>query len=287
MPEVSVIIPCYNQGQFVDEAVESVLAQTFSDFEIIIVNDGSTDEETNRILKTYDKPQTIVLQTRNHGLGGARNNGIRAAQGKYILPLDADDRIGNTYLEQAVKVLEAQDNIGIVYCEAEFFGDRTGKWELPPYNFPDILLGNIIFCSAFFRKSDWEKTEGYENDLSGWEDYDFWLSIIELGRDVYRIPTILFYYRQRAESMIKSMSWQQQISAYARIMKNHSQLYADNAEFMAEHMLTLRTKEAQAESLIRGLEETIAHMRRSRFWKLRNQCHKLVSPFVAADENGY
>ncbi|MBA3711312.1 MAG: glycosyltransferase family 2 protein [Pyrinomonadaceae bacterium] len=285
MPEVSVIIPCYNQGQFVDEAVESVLAQTFSDFEIIIVNDGSTDEETNRILKTYDKPQTIVLQTRNHGLGGARNNGIRAAQGKYILPLDADDRIGNTYLEQAVKVLEAQDNIGIVYCEAEFFGDRTGKWELPPYNFPDILLGNIIFCSAFFRKSDWEKTEGYENDLSGWEDYDFWLSIIELGRDVYRIPTILFYYRQRAESMIKSMSWQQQISAYARIMKNHSQLYADNAEFMAEHMLTLRTKEAQAESLIRGLEETIADMRRSRFWKLRERCRKLIKPFRAARES--
>ncbi|MGI8996088.1 MAG: glycosyltransferase family 2 protein [Pyrinomonadaceae bacterium] len=286
MTTVSVIVPCYNQGHLVDEAVESVLAQTFSDFEIIIVNDGSTDEETNRILKAYDRPKTTVLHTRNCGLGGARNNGVRAARGKYILPLDADDRIGSTYLEKAVRVLEAHDNIGIVYCEAELFGERSGKWEQPPYKFPDILLFNVIFCSAFFRKSDWEQTAGYRTNVPAWEDYDFWLSIIELGRDVYCIPEVLFYYRQQAGSMIKSMSHQQHISNYAQIMRNHSQLYADNAEFMAEHMLTLREDVLEAKDRIHKLEEMVAHMRRSRFWKLRDQCYKLVSPFRAADENG-
>lgn len=286
MATVSVIIPCYNQGHFVDEAVESVLAQTFSDFEIIIVNDGSTDEETNRILQAYDKPKTTVLHTRNCGLGGARNNGIRAAQGKYILPLDADDRIGDTYLEKAVEVLEARDEIGIVYCEAEFFGERTGKWELPPYKFPDILFDNRIFCSAFFKKSDWERTAGYCNNIPICEDYDFWLSIIELGRDVYCIPETLFYYRQRAGSMVKSMS-SQYARVYAQIMKNHAQLYADNAEFMAEHMLNLRTETAQAESLIRELEETIADMRRSRFWKLRERCHNLTKAFRVTPESDF
>ena len=284
MPEVSVIIPCFNQGQFVDEAVESVLAQTFSDFEIVIVNDGSTDEETNRILKAYDRPRTTVLHTRNYGLGGARNNGIRAAQGQYILPLDADDRIGGSYLEQAVQVLEAHDDIGIVYCEAEFFGERTGKWELPPYKFPDILLDNVIFASALFRKSDWEKAGGYRTDLPVWEDYDFWLSIIELGRGVYRIPEVLFYYRQHVASTIRYLSLQQRICTYAQVMKNHAQLYADNAEFMAGHMLSLREEIAQTRSRIGQLEEIVADMRRSRFWKLRERCHHLIKPFRAAQE---
>ena len=98
MAKVSVIIPCYNQGAYLNEAVESILAQSYRDFEIIVVNDGSTDEETNRLLSGYDRQQTRVLHTENQGLSSARNNGIREAQGEYILPLDADDRIDPTYL---------------------------------------------------------------------------------------------------------------------------------------------------------------------------------------------
>ena len=92
MMKVSVIIPCYNQGQYIEEAVKSVLAQTYQNFEIIIVNDGSTDEFTNKLLSDYDKQKTKVLHTDNQGLASARNNGIKVAKGKYILPLDADER---------------------------------------------------------------------------------------------------------------------------------------------------------------------------------------------------
>lgn len=86
MPKVSVIIPCYNQGAYVDGAVESVLAQTFRDFEIIVVNDGSTDGATNRLLADYHRPQTRVLRTENRGVAMARNHGIGVATGEYILP---------------------------------------------------------------------------------------------------------------------------------------------------------------------------------------------------------
>ena len=94
MPKVSVIIPCYNQGACLEEAVDSVLAQTFQDFEILVVNDGSTDEATIRMLGKYERPKTRVIHTDNQGLAMARNNGIREARGAYILPLDADDKIG-------------------------------------------------------------------------------------------------------------------------------------------------------------------------------------------------
>jgi len=261
MTKVSVIIPCYNQGHFVDEAVDSVLAQTFADLEIIIVNDGSTDPATNRILRDYKKPKTCVLHTKNHRLGGARNNGIRAASGEYILPLDADDRIGTTYVEQAVRALESDPNLGIAYCEAEYFGARTGKWDLPPYGFPDILLGNSIFCTALFRKSDWEAVGGYRTDLSLWEDYDFWLSIIELGRTVHQIPEVLFYYRQHPDSMLSKAAKQQRVFPYGQIMRNHPKLFFNNSEIFAEHILALRRR-------IVILEDTITTMRRSRFYKL-------------------
>lgn len=269
MSKVSVVIPCYNQGQFVDDAVDSVLASTYPDLEIVIVNDGSTDAQTNRILKGYDKPKTTVLHTENHRLGGARNNGIRFATGQYILPLDADDRIAPTYIDKAVEVLEAQESVGIVYCEAEFFGAQTGRWDLPPYRFPEILLANVIFCSAMFRKSDWEQVGGYRTDLAVWEDYDFWLSLIELGRGVFRIPEVLFYYRRHDGSMLKGTSNAQLARPYAQIMRNHARLFADNTEFIAEQMLSLRHQ-------VGHLSWTVESMRRSRFWKLRERVHALI-----------
>lgn len=228
-PMVSVIIPCYNHGQYLDEAVHSVLEQTYQDFEIIVIDDGSTNEKTLEILETYDRPKTRLIRMSHQGLAKARNNGITACTGKYILPLDADDKIGCTYLEKAVGVLEANERVGIVYCKAEFFGEASGKWELPAYQFPSILHGNVIFCSAFFRKSDWAKVNGYNpNMIYGWEDYDFWLSLIELGRDVFSIPETLFYYRKRSDSMVTMMTCEQVMYSYAQLFRNHPRLYADN-----------------------------------------------------------
>lgn len=194
--KVSVIIPCFNQGQFIDEVVDSVLKQTFRNFEIIIINDGSTDQNTIEILKKFDKPECKIIYTENQGVSNARNSAIHASSGKYILPLDSDDKIGPRYLEESVKILEANKNIGIVYCEAEFFGAKTGRLNLPVFSIENILLRNIIFNCALFRREDYFRTKGFNpNMIYGWEDWDFWLSLIENGAGVYKLPDVHFYYR--------------------------------------------------------------------------------------------
>jgi len=226
MPKVSVIIPCYNQGIYLDEAVDSVLNQTYEDFEIIIVNDGSTDEFTNRLLADYRKPHTRILQTRNQGLATARNTGITEARGEFILPLDADDKIGPGYLGKAVAILERQPNVGIVYCRGELFGDRTGDIAAPQFSRIGMLISNLIFCSALFRKSEWEQVGGYNpNMIHGCEDWDFWLSLLELGLSAERLPEVYFYYRVRESSMNQAMDKDKRLEMFRRIVVNHPRLY--------------------------------------------------------------
>ena len=275
MPKVSVIMPCYNQGRYIEEAVTSVLSQTFQDFEVIIVNDGSTDPDTIETLESFDKPKCRVIHTANQGLADARNSGIREASGEYILPLDADDRIGSTYLEKAVRLLDEQPNVGIVYCEAEFFGEESGRWELPPYRFPDVLLGNYIFCSAFFRKADWANTPGYQVICGGWEDYDFWLSLIEIGREVIRIPEVLFFYRRMSGSMIKTMTREEQLVAHSRIFHNHRELYSQNIQFLFSELFRLNEALKEMSILQRKQTETINQMQNNAVWKLYERCVRL------------
>ncbi|NOX81012.1 MAG: glycosyltransferase [Deltaproteobacteria bacterium] len=240
-PRVSVIIPCYNQGQFIDEAVASVLAQSFQDFEIIIVNDGSTDEETRRILAGYDRPKTRVIATENQGLAAARNNGIREARGRYILPLDADDRIGPAYLERAVRLLDERAELGIVYCRAQLFGAVDTEWLLPQFSLEEMLLDNVIFCSALFRREDWQLVGGYDQDLKyGWEDYDFWLSLLELGRRVCRIPEILFYYRVSADSMVRARPRHHKLETFTAIYRKHQPLFSEHIDVWIDRLLDLR-----------------------------------------------
>lgn len=241
MPKVSVVIPCYNLGKYIHEAIDSVLSQTFQDFEIVVVNDGSTDEETNRILEGLDNPKIKLIVTDNQGLASARNNGISQASGEYILPLDPDDKIADTYLEKAVEILEQNKNTGIVYCLAEFFGEENFKWDLPEFSLPRILINNLIFATAFFRREDWKSVGGYKPSMMyGWEDYEFWLSIIELKRDVYRIPEYLFYYRKRGDSMAERMTKEHLFYSYQEIVKNHRDLYIDNIQYIYEYIYSLR-----------------------------------------------
>ncbi len=253
MPRVSVVIPCYNQGAFVDETINSVLDQTWQDFEIIVVNDGSTDPFTVNHLQQLNFPKTRVLHTGNQGLASARNNGIREAQGEYILPLDADDRIGPTYLEQAVRVLDADPEVGIVYCKAQLFGDVATEWLLPEFSLQRILLDNIIFCTAFFRKSDWEAVGGFDPAMVyGWEDYDFWLSLLEMNREVFQIKEILFYYRVAADSMVRARPRQHKVETFARIFRKHQDLYAQNIEVWVDKLLDVGEPYHQAVLLPEG-----------------------------------
>lgn len=241
MVKVSVIVPCYNQGHFLDEAVGSVLGQTFSDVEIIIINDGSTDSLTKTILQTASWPNTKVIHTDNQGLAAARNNGIDQAEGQYILPLDADDVIEPEYIEKAAELLDQNPDLGIVYSRARLFGAVTTEWTLPPYSLEAILQDNVIFCSAMFRRQDWEAVGGYDQGMVfGWEDYEFWISLIERGRKVCQIPEVLFGYRVATDSMVRSKEKWQKIAMFKRVYQRHQQLFSDNIEVWLKTILDAR-----------------------------------------------
>lgn len=201
-PKVSIIIPCYNKAPYVAEAIESAIKQTYENIEIICVDDASTDNSADIIkgyAERYDNIKFIDFKE-NKGVIAARNTAIEKAIGDYILPLDADDIIADTYVEKAAKILSSRADIGIVYCKAEMFGKKNNLWKLPEYQFPDILYRNCIFCTALFRKSDFIKAGGYKPYMDrGCEDWDLWLSLIENGCRVYSIDEILFKYRRPNE----------------------------------------------------------------------------------------
>ncbi|MFC4261269.1 glycosyltransferase family 2 protein [Ferruginibacter yonginensis] len=225
---VSVIIPCYNQGAFVMDALASVAAQTYVHWEAIVVNDGSTDAATVALLAELQFPQTRVLHTSNMGLAQARNNGIAEAKGTYILPLDADDTIASTYIEKAVAQFEKHPTTILVYSKAAFFGTETGEWLLPDFSMQTMLQQNVIFCSAMFRKYDFEKVGGYATYMRyGWEDWDLWLRMLTNGGLVYRIPEVLFYYRKHAVSMVGDIAADTAKRAFLeqQLVMHHAALY--------------------------------------------------------------
>jgi glycosyltransferase involved in cell wall biosynthesis len=231
-PEVTVVIPTFNDGKYLHEALGSLEKQTFKNFEVIIVDDASNDKESIDAInslkqKSYSYNLKVIELEKNSGPAVARNRGIKAANGKYILPLDADDKIAPSYIEKAKKILDTKSEIGIVYCEAELFGEMSGKWDLQPYSFPEILVGNMIFATALFRKSDWKKVGGYNEDMHhGNEDYDFWLSLLELGVGVYQIPEILFSYRIKEHSRTRKLQNEnREVQTYLQIYNNHKSLY--------------------------------------------------------------
>lgn len=242
MSRVSVVIPCYNAGAFLAEAVESALAQTWDDLEVVIVDDGSTDEATIALLRDASWPRTRILRQANAGPAAARNAAIAGATGEFVLPLDADDRIAPSYVEKAVRVLVERPEVGIVYCRAEKFGAESGPWLLPSYSPRELAIDNVIFVTSLFRRTDWERVGGFNPQLRhGVEDYDFWVRLVGLGREVVQLDEPLFHYRVQARSRTTGFSADRaaMVATYARIFRDNIDFYARNAEVMFEHRFAL------------------------------------------------
>lgn len=235
-PKVSIIIPCYNQAAYLGEAIESALNQTYPNIEIIIVNDASTDSTAQIISEFQNKYPNIkgIHLEQNAGACKAKNIAAEQANGEYILPLDADDKIMPAYVEKAVKILQNNPKTGIVYCKAKLFGTKNKEWRLPPYNKEKILFGNMIFNTALFRKKDFEQAGKYKDYVkNGYEDWDLWLSIIKNGFDVCQIDEILFYYRQTNQETRtqKAENFKQEI--FLEILTHHFPLYLESKEFLS------------------------------------------------------
>lgn len=203
---VSVVIPCFNHSAYILEAVNSVLNSSYPNIEIIIVDDGSKDNSSEVARDIMSRHENVFyINQSNQGPSTARNRGIQEAKGEYILPLDADDKISNQYIEQAFEVLKNDPGIKVVFCKAEFFGKKTGLWELKEFSLKKLATDNMIFSCAMFRKEDWEKVGGYSNELiGGWEDWEFWISMLKNGGRVFRLDFVGFYYRIHHYSRRKS-----------------------------------------------------------------------------------
>lgn len=194
MQEVTIIIPCYNQAHWLPEAIESALAQTIQ-CDIIVVNDGSPDN-TSEVAKQY--PVTLI-EKENGGLSSARNAGIKEAKTKWILTLDADDKIAPDFIEKCLQV-----DADIIGTGQQEFGDSNEKhlFNHEPTH-QDFIRNNQINCCSLYKHEIWEKIGGYDEEMKlGYEDWDFWLRATKAGYTVKTIPEYLFYYRKHGTSMV-------------------------------------------------------------------------------------
>jgi len=190
MPKVSVIIPTYNYKHFIQKAIDSVLTQTYKDFEIIVVDDGSTDNTGDMIESKYDRNVTYIYQD-NKGASAARNKGIEASCGEYLVFLDADDYFLSSSIKERLTVLEDNKTIGWVYSRWQYVDTERNvlenafpnapfayKKKLRGNIFMDILSGALINTSSvLLRRTCAEDTGGFDHRLSAFQDYDFWLRV--------------------------------------------------------------------------------------------------------------
>lgn len=202
---LSVVIPCYNHGQYIQEAIDSALTYNDQPIEIIIVDDGSTDQLTINKMEELKASGYHVIQQHNSGLAKTRNKGIEVAKGKYILPLDADNKIKADYIRKAIDLLDTND-FDIVYAKPQFFGDITEERKFSPFEFNgrDLIFGNYIDACAIYRKEVWRKNGGYDPGMPfpGVEDWEFWLSSYFNNFIFHFIDEELYYYRILKNSMI-------------------------------------------------------------------------------------
>jgi GT2 family glycosyltransferase len=217
-PKVSIVITCYNLGAYLHEALESIARCGGPErYEVIVVDDGSTDPATRAVIAALDRERYTVLEQSNMGLAKARNNGIALGRAPYVLSLDADNRIHPAFLDRSIALLDAEPGVGIVYGDATYIDGRTGLWKVGDYSFTRLLQGNYIDACACFRRSVWEALGGYDEHMPvmGWEDWDLWLRCSAKGVQFRYVPEVFFDYRVRAGSMIHdTRKRQEQLEAY-------------------------------------------------------------------------
>lgn len=246
---VSIIVPCYNQSQYLDECLLSVLNQTFVHWECIIVNDGSTDSTEKKAEQWLEKDSRFkYVYQENSGLSYARNYGVKQANSEFILPLDADDKIGIDYLKLAIEEFKKNTKLKVVYCKAEKFGEVNEVWKLPEFSLYNLSLTNLIFCSAMFKKKDFQSIGGFDvNMLYGWEDWEFWISMLKKGGDVKRIDSVQFYYRIKSDSMLMGMNSE-------KVKYSEDYLSVKHADFFVEQLGSFKSLFRETEKIKNSYE---------------------------------
>lgn len=255
--KVSIIIPCYNDAQYIEQCVQSVLDQTYPNIEVIVVDDGS-NAETKAVLKKLESKITKLITQENQGQSIARNNGIRIANGDYILNLDSDDFFESTFCEKAVKKFQEDGAIKIVTSHANRFNETGNIDVFVPRggDLSNFLFTNSALGSCMFIRNDWEHTGGYEEKLPilGFEDWEFYIQILKLGGYAYVIDETLFNYQLR-EGSTTSRIRHKRLDKFKLIVAKHRELYLANFDILlSEFFNSLEREEFEKIKNIQRLE---------------------------------
>lgn len=243
-PLVTIVISCYNDADYIEQAVSSALNQTYFNKEIIVIDDGS-NAETKAVLKKLESKITELITQENQGQSTARNNGIRKAKGEYILNLDSDDFFEISFCEKAIRKFQENEEIAIVTCNVNRF-NTSGSIDIfyPDGGFlNNFLITNCAMGSAMFKKSDWQATNGYdENMRKGFEDWEFYIRLVKEGRSAYVIPELLFNYRVKENSTSTNANKiKYELLHYIYI--KHRELYTAHFDLLISHLLSKTQRE--------------------------------------------
>jgi glycosyltransferase involved in cell wall biosynthesis len=223
-PLVSVIMPVHNYGKMFQKSIESVFESTYENIELIVVNDGSTNDYIlNKLNSLSNHPNIKIINQVNSGPSSARNNGIKNSSGKYILPLDSDDMISPEYIQTCVNILNRNQNLSPIYCDTNHIGEINGVEQRPEWSQERLIQGPfIVNCSMFTRKA-FDECDGYDENMKGWEDYDFWIRMMQKGYIGKRIPKPLFsYFHHEKDGTVSTEANKNTKELYEHIMKKNN-----------------------------------------------------------------
>lgn len=226
-PLVSIVIPAYNYAEFLPEAIGSALGQTYGNVEVLVVDDGSTDA-TARILADFGD-RIRVRRQRNSGLSAARNRGAALARGDYVVFLDADDRLHEEFVETCVKRLKALPTAGFAYSQVRFVGDESRTTHNQPYDLRRLCRGNEISACAVIRSSLIRGFPYDESNRTGWEDWDFWLTLAENGWGGVLVDQPLLFYRRHSQNMTRQIRGAEKARMKFNVLRRHGRLVGTRA----------------------------------------------------------
>lgn len=206
---ISVIIPVFNSGSFLYDSVDSVMNSIGGSFEIILVDDGSTDFSTIEAINSFSDQGFLILRKENGGPASARNLGAKHAKGDFLFFLDSDNLVQSKYFEQALQVVDKNPKLGVVYSNPNFLGSsdyKTSRFYPKAFNFDALLAGNYIDMCSLVRRQAFDEVGGFDESkcLIGWEDWELWIRIANQGWGFYYIDQVLFDYRVLEGSLIGS-----------------------------------------------------------------------------------
>ncbi|MCB2200832.1 glycosyltransferase [bacterium] len=246
-PRLSVILPCYNYSSYLPEAVASVFDQGVEDVELIIINDGSTDDSLDvalNLASLFENQAVLVIDQENQGQPAiSRNNAIHHARGSYILPLDADDVFAeNAFIAMLSSMEKSDKKWTIVTASMQRFGTDDDRWTVVPFDSNNMLRRNQIPYCAMYPKALWEKLGGYNTNVPGYEDWDFWIGALTEGAHFLILPMVHLLYRETSVNSMMDRGVSKHEYNIAGIICNHPHAYEDDEVEWALRFRTLFPK---------------------------------------------